>query len=43
MGFAALCIDLPGFWARADGTESDLAKAVLWQGKLLAVQMVGEL
>lgn len=36
MGFAVLCIDLPGFGARADRTESDLAKAALWQGKSLA-------
>lgn len=43
MGFAVLCIDLPGFGARADRTESDLTKAALWQGKSLAGQMVGEL
>ena len=43
MGFAVLCIDLPGFGARAERTESDLAKAALWQSKSLAGQMVGEL
>ncbi|MEO0669568.1 MAG: CocE/NonD family hydrolase [Pseudomonadota bacterium] len=43
MGFAVLCIDLPGFGGRAGEPESALAKAALWQGGSLAGQMLGEL
>jgi dienelactone hydrolase len=43
MGYATLCIDLPGFGSRAAATESALAKARLWRGKSLAGQMLGEL
>jgi dienelactone hydrolase len=42
MGYATLAIDMPGFGGRAGCTESDLAKARLWQGKSLAGQMLGE-
>ena len=42
-GYAALCIDLPGFGSRAAATESALAKARLWRGGTLAGQMLGEL
>ncbi|MBX3530150.1 MAG: dienelactone hydrolase family protein [Rhizobiaceae bacterium] len=43
MGYATLCIDLPGFGSRATASESALAKARLWRGKSLAGQMLGEL
>ncbi|MBL4872927.1 MAG: prolyl oligopeptidase family serine peptidase [Rhodobacteraceae bacterium] len=43
MGYAVLCIDLPGFGDRADKSESALAKEALWYGKSLAGQMMGEL
>ena len=43
MGFATLCIDLPGFGSRQAATESALAKARLWRGRSLAGQMLGEL
>lgn len=43
MGFAVLCVDLPGFGGRADRSESDLTKAALWQGGSLAGQMIAEL
>lgn len=42
-GYVSLCIDLPTFGARASATESALAKALLWRGKSLAGQMLGEL
>lgn len=45
-GIATLCLDLPGFGMRADGTgaawESAAAKAALWEGRSLAGQMLGE-
>lgn len=43
MGFAVLCIDLPGFGGRAQVSESALAKKALWFGRSLAGQMIGEL
>jgi dienelactone hydrolase len=43
MGFAVLCIDLPGFGGRAQVSESALAKKALWFGGSLAGQMIGEL
>lgn len=43
MGYAVLCIDLPGFGHRAGKSESHLAKSLLWYGKSLAGQMIGEL
>jgi dienelactone hydrolase len=43
MGFAVLCIDLPGFGDRAQASESALAKKALWFGGSLAGQMTGEL
>lgn len=40
-GFAVLCADMPGFGDRqAEGRESALAKAGLWQGRPLFGQMV---
>jgi dienelactone hydrolase len=41
-GFAALCLDMPCFGARAGVGESAAAKAALWQGRTLAGQMLGE-
>jgi dienelactone hydrolase len=43
LGYAVLCIDLPGFGQRATKSESELAKTALWYGKSLAGQMMGEL
>ncbi len=43
MGYAVLCIDLPGFGDRAGRSEGALAKAALWYGNSLAGQMIGEL
>lgn len=43
LGYATLCIDLPGFGSRATESEGALAKARLWRGKSLAGQMLGEL
>jgi len=43
MGFAALMIDMPAFGVRAEPGESARAKALLWRGRSLAGQMVGEL
>jgi len=43
LGYAVLCIDLPGFGSRADKSESELAKKSLWFGGSLAGQMAGEL
>lgn len=43
LGYAVLCIDLPGFGSRAEFPESALAKKALWKGGSLAGQMVGEL
>ena len=43
-GFAVLCIDMPGFGVRqAEGPESALSKAALWQGRTLMGQMLAEL
>lgn len=42
MGIASVCIDMPCFGSRADETESAAAKRLLWQGRSLAGQMVGE-
>lgn len=43
-GFAALCIDMPGFGDRRDeGTENDMAKALFWQGKSLFGAMLNDL
>lgn len=43
LGYVVLCIDLPCFGARATVTESAAAKALLWRGRSLAGQMLGEL
>lgn len=42
-GFAALCLELPCFGARAAETESALAKALLWRGETLFGLMLREL
>ncbi len=42
-GIAALCLDMPCFGARADQTESALAKALLWRGETLFGLMLREL
>jgi dienelactone hydrolase len=42
-GFVTLAIDLPCFGERAGVTESAAAKALLWEGRSLAGQMLGEL
>jgi len=42
-GFAVLCLEMPTFGARATPDESTLSKALLWQGKTLFGQMLGEL
>lgn len=42
-GFAALCVEMPTFGARATRTESALAKALLWRGETLFGQMLREL
>lgn len=41
-GFISLMVELPTFGTRASQTESALSKALLWQGKTLAGQMLGE-
>lgn len=44
MGFAALCIDMPGFGdRRGEGSEAALAKAALWRGSSLFAVMLGDL
>lgn len=44
LGFAAMCIDMPGFGERRhEGTETALAKAALWRGECLFGQMLGDL
>lgn len=43
LGFVTLAIDLPTFGDRATETESARAKALLWHGRSLAGQMLGEL
>ncbi len=43
-GFTVLCIDMPGFGDRqAEGNESALAKAALWQGRTLFGAMLADL
>jgi dienelactone hydrolase len=42
-GYVALAIDLPCFGERAATRESAAAKALLWEGRSLAGQMLGEL
>lgn len=41
-GYVTLCIDMPIFGARATVSESFAAKALLWQGKSLFGQMLGD-
>ncbi|MCO6384730.1 S9 family peptidase [Oceanicola sp. 502str15] len=42
-GFAAYCIDMPGFGARqAEGAESALAKAAAWRGGSLFAAMLAD-
>lgn len=41
-GIASLCLDLPCFGERSGQAESAAAKALLWQGRSLAAQMMGE-
>lgn len=43
MGYVTLAIDLPCFGERATVAESAAAKALLWRGRSLAGQMLGEL
>lgn len=43
MGYVTLAIDLPCFGERATVTESAAAKVLLWRGRSLAGQMLGEL
>lgn len=44
LGFAVLCMDMPGFGDRqAEGTEAQLAKAALWRGRPLFGQMIANL
>jgi dienelactone hydrolase len=42
LGIASLCLDLPCFGIRQTPGESARSKALLWQGKSLAGQMMGE-
>lgn len=42
-GFVTLCLEMPGFGARAAPSESALSKALLWQGRTLFGQMLQEL
>ncbi|MGE0279023.1 MAG: alpha/beta hydrolase family protein [Rhizobiaceae bacterium] len=42
MGFAVLAVEAPAFGTRAEPKESARAKALLWRGKSLAGQMLGE-
>jgi dienelactone hydrolase len=41
-GFASLMIEMPSFGARRQPDESTRTKALLWRGKSLAGQMLGE-
>jgi len=44
LGHAVLCLDMPGHGARvADGSESALSKAALWQGRTLMGEMLADL
>jgi dienelactone hydrolase len=42
MGIAVLAVEAPAFGTRAEPNESSRAKALLWRGKSLAGQMLGE-
>lgn len=42
MGFVTLAIDMPCFGERATMSESAASKALLWNGRSLAGQMIGE-
>jgi len=42
MGIAVLAVEAPAFGSRSVPTESARAKALLWRGKSLAGQMLGE-
>lgn len=41
-GIASLCLDMPCFGSRADVSESAATKALLWEGRSLAGQMLAE-
>lgn len=41
-GYVTLCIDMPTFGDRSNVTESAAAKALLWYGRSLIGQMLGE-
>jgi hypothetical protein len=41
-GYVALCIDMPVFGQRATVTEAFASKALLWKGKSLIGEMVGD-
>lgn len=41
-GIASLCLDMPCFGSRAGQTESAATKALLWEGRSLAGQMLAE-
>jgi dienelactone hydrolase len=41
-GYVTLCIDMPTFGDRSNITESAAAKALLWHGRSLIGQMLGE-
>lgn len=41
-GWGVLCLEMPCFGSRADLPEGALAKARLWQGRVLFGQMLGE-
>ncbi len=44
LGFAVLCIDMPGFGdRRGEGAENDLAKAAFWRGETLFGHMLNDL
>ncbi len=42
MGFVSLCLDLPCFGQRSNMSESAASKALLWYGRTLVGQMLGE-
>ncbi|NEX45408.1 alpha/beta hydrolase family protein [Pseudotabrizicola algicola] len=41
-GIASLCLDMPCFGSRAGQSESAMSKALLWEGRSLAGQMLAE-
>ncbi|MDP2739616.1 MAG: CocE/NonD family hydrolase [Pseudorhodobacter sp.] len=41
-GIASLCLDMPCFGMRSGHSEAALSKALLWEGRSLAGQMLGE-